>query len=163
MNKSINSLGVIIAVSALVGVFSGAGGAVLIFGSTASPLSVPIQTNRSDEEQLIIKTVRQAQPAVVSVVATKDVTYVEQWGLSPFQDFCNDPLFSDFFGDQCDIPSRSPSPRSQRQQVSAGSGFIVSPDGLIVTNKHVVELDQQGVDFTVITNEGKKYPAKILA
>src|SRR6185503_12185705 len=50
---------------------------------------------------------------------------------------------------------------TQLQEIGGGSGFIVSSDGLIVTNKHVVADEQ--ASYTVFTNDGKKYDAKVLA
>ncbi|MDP2918556.1 MAG: trypsin-like peptidase domain-containing protein [bacterium] len=47
------------------------------------------------------------------------------------------------------------------QQKSGGTGFILTNDGLIATNKHVVA--DTGATYTVIANDGKNYPAKILA
>jgi len=47
------------------------------------------------------------------------------------------------------------------QEIGAGSGFIVSTDGLVLTNKHVVS--DKTADYTVFTNDGKKYAAKVLA
>lgn len=47
------------------------------------------------------------------------------------------------------------------EQKGGGSGFIITSDGLILTNKHVV--DQEGADYTVLTADGKDYPAKVLA
>ena len=47
------------------------------------------------------------------------------------------------------------------EENGGGTGFIVSSDGLVLTNKHVV-LDE-GVDYTVLTNDGKKFKAKVLA
>jgi S1-C subfamily serine protease len=111
----------------------------------------------TDEESKVVSAVKQASPAVVSIVATKDVAIVEQQ--NPFQQFCDDPFFKQFLGNQCDAPSQPP--KTQTQQVAAGSGFIIDASGLILTNKHVVNIS--GANYTVITNDGKKYPAQVLA
>lgn len=48
------------------------------------------------------------------------------------------------------------------QQVSgAGTGMIVTSDGLILTNRHVV--DDASANYTVVTNDGKSYPAKVVS
>jgi S1-C subfamily serine protease len=49
---------------------------------------------------------------------------------------------------------------SRVQDVGGGSGFIISKDGIILTNKHVVV--DGNASYTVFTNDGKKYPAKVL-
>lgn len=68
--------------------------------------------------------VKQAAPAVVNVyVRTRVQTFQ-----SPFAD---DPLFGRLFGDRFGFPS-------ERQQSSLGSGVIVAPEGIVVTNAHVV-------------------------
>ncbi len=41
-----------------------------------------------------------------------------------------------------------------------GSGFFISEDGLVVTNRHVISDDAR---YTVITQDGERYPAKVLA
>lgn len=48
-----------------------------------------------------------------------------------------------------------------QQSESSGTGFIVSEDGLIVTNKHVVS--SQGADYSVFTHDGQEYKAKVVA
>ncbi len=114
------------------------------------------------EEAAVVEVVKKTSPSVVSIVATRDLNIITR-GYNPYQDFCNDPFFREFLGSQCDVPTQPPSSRTERRQVSAGTGFIVSSDGLILTNKHVLAQDVQGADFTVITNDGKEYKATILA
>ncbi|MDD3662434.1 MAG: trypsin-like peptidase domain-containing protein [Candidatus Pacebacteria bacterium] len=46
------------------------------------------------------------------------------------------------------------------KQIGSGSGFLISPDGLIVTNRHVVYQDD--VIFNVLLNDGREYKAKVL-
>ena len=113
---------------------------------------------RTDE--MVVKAVADASPAVVSIVASKDVPIVEQYYVDPFS---NDPFFKQFFGDGgsgVQIPQYREK-GTQKQDVSAGTGFFVSADGIILTNKHVVA--DTTADYTVLMNDGSKKPAKVLA
>jgi serine protease Do len=105
------------------------------------------------EDSVIIDVVKKSRPAVVSIVVSKDLSKLPGYGISPF----GDDFFSPFFG----FPSAGNSGGPDIQQVGAGSGFLVSADGLILTNKHVV--DDTSASYTVLTNDGKKYDAKVLA
>lgn len=113
----------------------------------------------TSQEQQIINVVNKASLSVVSVVATKDVPVIEQYPYNPFEEF------EKFFGPGFGFPDlQVPQFRqkgTEKQEVSAGTGFIVSPDGFILTNKHVV-LDEKA-DYIVFTVDGKKYDAKVLA
>jgi S1-C subfamily serine protease len=103
-------------------------------------------------EQAIIDAAKNVSPSVVSIVISKNLPVYEQQYINPFGDL--GPGF-DF-----QIPQYVQK-GTQLQEVGAGSGFIVSADGLILTNKHVVSDSQ--AEYTVFTNDGEKYPAKVLA
>ncbi|NTU69306.1 trypsin-like serine protease [bacterium] len=49
----------------------------------------------------------------------------------------------------------------QQEQKGAGTGFVITADGMILTNKHVVS--EKNADLTVITSDGKDYVAKVLS
>ncbi len=111
---------------------------------------------QTTQEEAVIEAVKNASPAVVSIVITKDVPIIEQYYYNPFQEF------EQFFGEgfQFQIPQYRQM-GTEKQEVGGGTGFIISEDGMILTNKHVV-LDTEA-DYTVLTNNGKTYPAKVLA
>lgn len=103
-------------------------------------------------EQAIIDTVKSASPSVVSIVISKYVPIYEQQWVNPFGG--SDPFFD------IQIPQYVQK-GTEKQDVGAGSGFIVSADGLVLTNKHVVS--DAAAEYTVFTNDGQKYAAKVLA
>lgn len=105
------------------------------------------------QDELVVKVVESASPAVVSIIASKDVPVVERF-------FAEDPFLRDFFGEGFLVP-RERKLGTERKEVSAGSGFVVSSDGLIVTNKHVVS--DAEAEYTVFFSDGNKKEAKVLA
>lgn len=112
-----------------------------------------------DYEQAVVKAVESASPAVVSIIISKDVPIIKQCPYNPFSDLPEE--FRQFFGDGSTQFYTSCQKGTQKQEIGGGSGFIVTSDGLIVTNKHVVS--DAEASYTVFTNDGKKYDAKVLA
>ena len=113
------------------------------------------------QDEMVVDAVQQASPAVVSVVATKDVPVIEQYYVDPF---ANDPFFQQYFGNGGDSGFRIPQYRqngTQNKEISAGTGFLVSADGMIVTNKHVVA--DTAASYTILMNDGRKLDGKVLA
>jgi len=104
------------------------------------------------ESQVAIKqsfapVVKKAAPAVVNVYVQHRV---EQTA-SPFLD---DPFFRQFFGDSFGIPR-------ERIENSLGSGVLASPDGVVVTNNHVIQGSGEA-EITVALSDGREFPAKVI-
>lgn len=111
-------------------------------------------------EQAIIDAAKKVSPSVVSIIISKNMPVYEQQYVNPFGDNSNNPLGNLFPEFNLQIPQYVQK-GSKLQEVGAGSGFIVSEDGLVLTNKHVVS--DSKAEYNVFTNDGKKYPAKVLA
>lgn len=93
-----------------------------------------------------------ASPSVVNIsTVRKRVSTAPGGSQMPF----NDPNMREFF----ERYFNGPMPRRQFKQHSMGTGFIIEPSGLIVTNNHVVE---GADDIKVKMSNGKEYEAKII-
>jgi len=136
------------------GVIGGIAGIAIVASSATLQKSVGISTEGGalqtigqnnissitvKEDSAVISSVKKIMPSVVSVIYTKDVEVIDPFG------------FGYPFG----------SGNSVQQQQGGGTGFIITADGLIATNKHVI--DVEGAKYTVITQDGKKYDAQVMA
>ncbi len=121
--------------------------------AVAEKIYIPV-----DYEAQVINAVKAASPAVVAITVSKNVPIIEQCPFNPFPDL--PPEFQQFFGQN--LQFYKPCQKGTKlQEVGGGSGFIISQDGLIITNKHVVQ--DEAAQYTVFTNDGKKYSADVLA
>ncbi|BBL33884.1 periplasmic serine endoprotease DegP [Nitrosomonas stercoris] len=85
-----------------------------------------------------------SMPSVVNIFTSKEVRV-------PSHPFMDDPVFQQFFGNRF-------SPRTERSS-SLGSGVIVSPEGYILTNHHVVEAASE---IQVALMDGRKAEARLI-
>lgn len=124
-------------------------------GSNSEELPPILADTGASEEPLIVAAVKRAEPAVVSVIVSKDLPIVEQYYESPFG---NDDLFGLPFNFQ--IP-RSREIGTERREIGGGTAFFISSDGLLMTNRHVVADEE--ADYTVLLNDGRKLEAEVVA
>lgn len=115
------------------------------------------------EDSAVIKVVKKASPAVVSIVISKDIPKIQSFRNIP--DFFGDPFGFFNFGQNNgqDNSNRNDSgkTKTQKQTIGGGTGFFISSDGMIVTNRHVV--NDSSASYTVVTDDSKKHPAHVLA
>ncbi len=113
-----------------------------------------VLTDPSD--RALVDIVERSSPSVVSVVVTKEIVRTR----GGFESL---PFYFGPFGFDTDTDGQDRSDQGvpEKQKVGSGTGFFVSSDGLVVTNKHVVS--NQTADYTVVLSGGKEYSANVLA
>ena len=119
-------------------------------GSNVSLTSLEQAKRFNDEitnsrENIITNTVQKVSPAIVGI----NVIEIRQYR-DPFSSFFDDPFFRQFFGNRGNS--------SQKVQ-GLGSGYIISPDGYIVTNDHVAG---SATEITITMTDGSHQEAKII-
>ncbi len=136
------------------------GGAALSL-TTGLPAGAQVAQNDAREVQAVVPRagapasfadlVQQLQPAVVNISTRQRVR------VQSANPFAGTP-FADLFGG----PDRG-GPQTREAQ-SLGSGFIISADGYVVTNNHVITADGQGQveSITVTMPDGTEYPARLM-
>jgi serine protease Do len=129
-------------------------GFLLVFGGSVSsqPPSDQVANSTSTQPPVehqstptVVNAVDAATPSVVSIIVSEDVPQVERfYELGPFG---------------MRIP-RQEIEGFERQQVGSGSGFFVSEDGLIVTNRHVVS--SSDASYSAVTSDGTTYELEVV-
>lgn len=137
-------------ITVVVSLVFGATGGVLATRLTVTdtPASSPttVETRSYVEESQLIDAQNKVAPAVVSIVEYQDLSQMQQFYFNPFG-----------FNPYTDVQSDENTPT----KVGGGTGFIVTADGLVMTNKHVVS-DTNGF-FEVVLNDGTTYAAQVVA
>jgi serine protease Do len=126
------------------------------FGASNTPLALKLASaDEAPSHAGFAPVVKRVLPAVVSVSSTKvSKIPTEYFGQMP-----DDPLFQQFFGNQS---NRQPGNRRQApegREQGIGSGVIMSPDGYIVTNNHVVD---GATDVRVTLSDKRELKAKVV-
>jgi serine protease Do len=136
-DKKSNNFAVILLASLISGLF---GGAIMMWLLMSfGMMNFDGTTTIKYDEGSRVAAWEEAAPAVVSIVALKDLS-----------EFYNQ--FS-FYG--MEVPSGD-----GLSEVSSGTGFIITPDGLLVTNKHVVE--DETAEYVAVLSDGTELTAEIL-
>src|SRR5882724_12043129 len=116
---------------------------VLFAAAPAMPRERRVPASSAELRLFYATDVQRVQPAVVNVYAAKVVQ-----NRNPLLD---DPIFRRFFG----VPGQQP----EQMQRSLGSGVMVDPSGLVVTNNHVIE----GADQVKISlSDKREFEAEIV-
>ncbi len=123
---------------------------LLLFFIVAAIFSFPLsETLSHGPSESISPTVKRLTPSVVNI-STTNVIKASPFAV-PYQDEYFKKFFEKFFPDQM--------PEREFRNKGLGSGFIMSSDGYIITNNHVV---RKAEEIEVILEGGKKYTAKIV-
>jgi Do/DeqQ family serine protease len=118
---------------------------VLLIAPAGAQRAVP--ESAAAVKQSFAPVVKRVAPAVVNVYVRHRVEQM----VSPFFD---DPFFGRLFGERFGIPR-------ERIQNSLGSGVLVSTDGVVVTNNHVIQGSGEA-EITVALADGREFPAKLI-
>lgn len=109
-----------------------------ITASSVPMMEAPASSNPA--QSTYREAAKRAMPAVVNIFTTKGAR-------QPKTPFMDDPLFRRFFGEQED------------RQFSLGSGVVVSPEGYVLTNNHVIETADE---IEIALADGRKAVAKVV-
>lgn len=140
--------------SCLAGLTGGIIGSKIATGNTSvSELTGGIvdQLRVTNQQEAVIDVADKASNSVVSIIVSQHLSDIQNLQYNPFLRY---------FGLQQE-ENDSDVESDILQEVSAGTGFIISEDGMIITNRHVVE--EENAEYTVVLNDNTRYTATVLA
>ncbi len=100
------------------------------------------------EKSPIIEIAKRVCPAVITIIISRDLPKIEGFYFFPY-------------GEQEFLVPKMQKGKKEKTKIGGGSGFIVSPDGYVLTSNHVVS--EKDADYTVIYEPKKIYPAKVIS
>ncbi len=103
-------------------------------------------TASPEDTNFVVEVVEKVEPAVVQITTARTVE-------TQVPEIFEDPFFRRFFGNNVPVPPQ------EREVRGIGSGFIINPNGQIVTNAHVVDKADR---VTVVLNDGRSFEGKVL-
>ena len=149
--KKVISGFMVILISVVFGALSGAGASMYLITNGYVDLGSGDQVNTTitevyNEESQLIAAYDKVSPAVISIIALQDLNayYNEYWG----------PLDYYYSYDESDSSSEN------MQEVGGGTAFIISKDGMAVTNRHVIE--DETLEYVAYMDDGTEFDVEIL-
>jgi len=141
-------------------------GSLLILSVVASPLAVADTAQGHAAENLqeiniangFADLVQAVKPAVVNISVTGTVSESRRGPGIPGQQSPElEEFFKRFFGEEFNnAPNGGTTKPFERKTTAVGSGFIIDPDGLVVTNNHVIDVADE---IEVVFDDGTRVPA----
>ena len=128
-----------------------------VLGSDRVPLTNTIDLEILDNA--FVQVAKDVKPSVVTITSARIIKYRR---MNPFSDFLQDDFFRRFFelpDDRRGNKDEDDDGQGEYRQQGLGSGVIVSKDGYIITNNHVIK---DADEITVLTIDNKEYTAEIV-